>query len=127
MKINTNDESTYTIKTNNGKMYIKPSDIMQALEEQANTTNEDITPPEEDLSGWGVVYATDENGKSRPAFLMRVLPAMSQPQAYYKVAQDDKNMQDIILRKIYNLTPSRIKWIRFKKYIKDSIKKLIKK
>jgi hypothetical protein len=95
-------------------MYITSRDIVAALEEQANSKDDVITPPHEDLQGWGVIHATDENGCSRPLLLMRVLPAPTLSKSYSNVRDDDRAMEDIILTEVYKLTPRRIKWLQFK-------------
>jgi len=109
----------YEFTTKDGVMYIKPSEIMMALREQVqNETSDPLTPPEEDLEGWGIINATDENGVSRPLLLMRMLPAANNPIPYYKVMDDDTAMSRILLSQVYKLTPLRIKWIRFISKIK---------
>ncbi len=101
----------YEFKTSHGKMWVNPGDIISALVEQSNNECTDITPPDEDLQGWSIMNGTDENGVSRPLFLMRILPGPSVPIAYNYVAGDDYNMRNIILREIYKLTPFKI-WIK---------------
>jgi hypothetical protein len=109
-----NDEVAYKFKTSQGTMSIKPSDIMEALEEQAKLEEFDLQPPEEDLQGWSIMYACDEAGKSRPLLLMRILPGPSKSIPYYKVEKDDEKMGDIIMRHVYKLSPAKIKWIKFR-------------
>jgi hypothetical protein len=113
-KAKLNDEVAYKFKTSQGTMSIKPSDIMEALEEQAKLDEVDFQPPEEDLQGWSIMYACDEAGNSRPLLLMRILPGPSKSIPYYKMEKDDEKMGDIIMRHVYKLSPAKIKWIRFR-------------
>ena len=121
------DEVVYTTVTSRGKMKFRPSDIMDALKEQSSLEGVEITPPEEDLWGWSVINATDENGASRPLFLMRVLPGNNVPISYSNVERDDEKMRNIILRDVYKLTPIKIKWITFKMKVMNRINKIFKR
>ena len=111
-------EVSYKFTTEHGVMHVKPSDIIAALEEQATSEETEITAPEADLQGWGVIHATDEMGTSRPLLLMRVLPAPAFSRPYDEVRGDDRAMEEIILREVYKLTPRKIKWLQFKARMK---------
>ena len=113
------DGVRYTFNTTHGKMWVSPGDIMHALEEQSNLENEELLPPEEDLQGWALIHGTDELGATRPLLLMRMLPVGGPPKPYTEFRGDDIAMQDIILKGIYKLTPMKIRWLRFKKRIKN--------
>ena len=126
-KSDSNEEAVYTTITSRGKMKFRPSDIMNALDEQSKLEDVDLTPPEEDLWGWSVINATDEQGASRPLFLIRVIPGNNIPISYSKVAGDDKKIGEIILKDVYKLTPFKIKWIIFKKNMKAFFNKIFKR
>lgn len=115
------DTDGYTFITSHGKMKIKPCEILQALEEQSKA-DESADISEEDLRGWAVINATDENGKSRPLLLMRVLPSPNHNIPNYVIAKDDNNMSNIIMRKVYKLTPLKIKWIKFSAKVKKILR-----
>jgi hypothetical protein len=121
---NIDDEVSYMFKTAHGKMIVKPSDIIEALKEQSEHADDiDLKPPEEDLQGWGIINATDENGNSRPLFLMRVLPNMYHP-SHDIFKEDDEIMCNLVMRNIYKLTPAKIKWLQFKMRFRRWIKNI---
>lgn len=122
----TTEEVEYKFSTAHGIMRVKPSNIIDALKEQAEQEEIDIQPPEEDLKGWGIIYATDEEGKQRPLLLMRALPNQYHP-PYRTFSSDDMNMIDLVRKEVYKLTPSKIKWIKYKLRIKAFFKALIKR
>ena len=110
------NEIEYTFKTSQGNVRVTPNDILVALKEQSEKEYEDIQPPDEDLQGWEIIHATDERGVSHPLFLMRKLPSGAHP-PHSLFKRDDDAIGDIILKKVYNLSESKIKWIRFKNRI----------
>ncbi len=123
-------EVQYTFKTSRGTVRITPNDILVALKEQSEKDyDDDIQPPNEDLQGWEIIHATDERGVSHPLFLMRKLPCGSHP-PHGLFKRDDDAMGDIILKKVYNLSESKIKWIRFKnrvcKWFNEKVAKLFR-
>jgi len=108
-------ETKYKIKAGLRQFEVSPAEILSALYEQAE--NEDEHPDEvlkEDLCGWSLIHATDEQGKSRPFCIMRSLPGHYQGK-YCDVRGDDENMASIIIEDVYKLTKRRIKWMRAKK------------
>lgn len=119
------DNIKYEFKTSHGKMWVDPSDIMEALFEMSNCkeTETDITPPEEDLQGWGIVFATDELGQQRPLLLMRALPTPSCIRPYSTVKNDDNILREILLKDVYKLTKFKIWWKTFKIKIKNLFKR----
>lgn len=123
-------EIEYTFKTPRGTVRVTPNDILVALKEQSEKEYDDIQPPNEDLQGWEIIHATDEKGVSHPLFLMRKLPGGSYP-PHGLFKRDDDAMGDIILKKVYNLSESKIKWIRFKnriyKWFNEKISKLFRR
>ena len=121
------NEIVYEFKTDKGTMRVKPSDIIQAMEEQSKVDPSDICPPDEDLQGWSLVYAKDEAGASRPLLLMRYLPGQTHPLPYSKVENDDRIMEELVMKKIYKLSYLKIKWLRFKKQIKTKYSKVVDK
>lgn len=110
------NEIEYTFKTPQGNVRVTPNDILVALKEQSEKEYEDIQPPDEDLQGWEIIHATDERGVPHPLFLMRKLPCGAHP-PHSLFKRDDDAIGDIILKKVYNLSESKIKWIRFKNRI----------
>jgi hypothetical protein len=127
-KVNTqiNDEVEYKFRTERGIMRISPSEIMKILAEVSERNNSEIVPPEEDLQGWDIINATDEDGKSHPFFLMRTLPFATSFN-YKKFKKDDDNIVDLLLRDVYKVTPSRIKWIKFKRWARGLVYRIIRK
>lgn len=121
-----NDEVVYQFVTEHGIMRISPSEILKVLKEMSNQKYTEVLPPEEDLQGWEIINATDEDGKSHPLFLMRALPACTNFN-YTKYIKDDSVMADLILREVYKVTPSKIKWIKFKLWISGFIQKLYRR
>lgn len=123
----TDSKTEYTFKTPQGIVRVTPNDILVALKEQSEKEYEDIQPPDEDLQGWEIIHATDERGVPHPLFLMRKLPCGAHP-PYSLFKRDDDAIGDIILKKVYNLSESKIKWIRFKnriyKWFNEKISKL---
>lgn len=117
-------EIEYTFKTPRGTVRITPNDILVALKEQSEKECDDIQPPDEDLQGWEIIHATDEQGVSHPLFLMRKLPCGAHP-PHGLFKRDDDAMGDIILKKVYNLSESKIKWIRFKNKVCELINEKI--
>ena len=121
------NEVVYKTKTSRGTVSFKSSDIIEALSEQSKLEVVEITPPEEDLWGWSVINATDEQGASRPLFLMRVIPGNNVPLSYSQIAGDDKKIGEIILKDVYKLTPFKIKWIMFKKNMVNKFNRIFKR
>lgn len=120
------NEVEYTFKTSHGGVRVKPSDIITALNELSSQPEPDnICPPEEDLQGWSIINAMDEEGKSRPLFLMRVLPNNNHP-PYGVFHNDDETMRSIILENVYKLTPAKIKWIKFKTKMRNIFEGMFK-
>lgn len=119
------DTPEYSIHTIHGQMKIKSSDIINALKScAAEDVEDDII--DEDLKGWEIVYASDEFGKSRPLFLMRVLPSANYPVSHNNSTVDDSIMADLILKDVYKLTPFKIKTIKIKYKIMKWLKKIFK-
>jgi hypothetical protein len=115
-------EIEYVFNTKNGKVRVNPSDILRALKalSESSVNEAEILPPEEDLTGWDIINATDEEGKSHPFFLMRTLPT-SPNFNYSRYKSDDDNMVNRLLQDIYKVTPIKIKWIKFKSWVRSMI------
>ena len=116
-------EVSYEFKTTSGVVNITPDDIVTALKEQAEQSDHETHTCEEDLQGWSIINATDEEGKSRPLFLIRTIPGQNYP-SYSKFQSDDEKMQALIYRNIYRLTPIKIFWIRLKLKTRNYMKRL---
>ena len=117
-------EVVYEFKTTSGVVNITPDDIIAALKEQSEQSDYENHIHEEDLQGWSIINATDEEGKSRPLFLIRTLPNQNHP-PYSKFHFDDENMRALIYKNIYRLTPVKIFWIRLKLKMRNYLKKLL--
>ena len=116
-------EVVYEFKTTSGVVNITPDDIITALKEQAEQSDYENHTWEEDLQGWSIINATDEEGKSRPLFLIRTIPIQNYP-SYSKFQLDDENMRALIYKNIYRLTPVKIFWIRLKLKTRNYMKRL---
>ena len=119
------NEIKYTFKTPHGNVNVSYNDILVALKEQSEREYDDIQSPSEDLQGWEIIHATDEHGVSHPLFLMRRLPNGIYP-PYGLFKRDDDIIGDIVLKKVYNLSEFKIKWIRFKNKIRKWFNEKIK-
>ncbi|MFA5754441.1 MAG: hypothetical protein WC905_03770 [Patescibacteria group bacterium] len=117
-------EVVYKFKTTSGVVNVTPDDIIAALKEQSEQSDYENYIHEEDLQGWSIINATDEEGKSRPLFLIRTLPNQNYP-PYSKFHFDDENMRALIYKNIYRLTPVKIFWIRLKLKMRNYLKKLL--
>jgi hypothetical protein len=116
------DQIVYTFNSVHGKVIVEAADITKALEEQS-AKEYDAMDHTEDLMGWSLIHATDENGKSRPFCIMRTLPGNNVPLPYNKVALDDKAMGELIMSEIYKLTKRKLWWLRFKHKIKTMFRR----
>ena len=120
-------ETKYVIRNGLQKYEVSPGEILSALHEQA--TKGDSDPEEvlnEDLCGWSLIHATDESGVTRPFCIMRSLP-VQYPGKYNDIRIDDDNMANIIMEQVYKLSKRRVRWLYFKKRIKDFITKIFPK
>ena len=115
------EESKYRFKTTYGEIWMKPSDILEALSEQANNISENCEVM--DVTGWSLAYGTDENGHSHPMFLIRSVPA-----DYRQIKSTDRMRDDVIINsiveeKIYGLNWFKRLLLRIKSFLKNYTRK----
>ena len=119
---------SYTFKTNKGKISTTEEEILNALKEQSERTDDNISCEPEDLQGWSIIHATDEKGKSRPFCIMRSLPGLANhPHKLHEICSDDQEIRDLLIKEVYNLNPFKIKLHRLKFRIRRFLKGIFKK
>lgn len=125
------DEFIELNSTEYGKVLINKNDLAEAL----NPLQDDVEPPEENIDGWALVWIrVSEKEKYRQIpILMRNMtnseaiivrpPADEVARHASQVKEDDEEIQNIVLREVYKLTPFRIRLLKIGRWFKSFFKK----